>query len=190
MNRRRGLVAALLALVLLPSCSSLLPSAVQITESQWHSYDQARAAFDAIKPGSTTQAELWQMGFDPFKYPNIKLLNYLDVTRQFLINDSIHLADLDAEIRSCIKARTLCQGYEVALGKSDRERIGNAFLDIFNFRRKTRTTGWQFRGLIVLEKDLVVYKIESGQPVIREFEDKTNPLGPLQDISLPSPIKY
>jgi len=184
------LITICAASLLLAGCSSLLPSAVQVTESQWNDYNEARAAFDAIKPGATTQAELWQMGFDPFKYPNIRLLNYLEVTRLFLANDSIHLADLDPEIQACIKAKTVCQGYEVTLGKNDRKRIGNAFLDIFNFRRQTRTTGWQFRGLIVLEKDRVVYKIESGQPVIREFEDKKNPLGPLQDISLPSPIRY
>lgn len=180
----------LLGALMLSGCAALLPSAVQTTEPPWKDYASARAAFDSIQPGRTTRAELWQMGFDPFKSPNLKLLNYLDVTRLFLANDSVHLTDLDAEIQSCITQRLTCQGYEVNLGRTSRQRVGNALLDIFNFRRQTETRGWQFRGLILLENERVVYKIENGQPVIQEFEDKKNPLGPLQDISLPSPIKY
>ena len=34
--------------------------------------------------------------------------------------------------------------------------------------------------LIVMNKDLVIYKLASGQPNILDFEDKKNPLGPLQ----------
>lgn len=176
--------------LLLGGCSSLLPSATQTTESQWKDYESARTAFEAIKPGITTRQELQQMGFDPFKYPNIKLLNYLEVTRAFLANDAARLSDLDPEIQACIKTRLSCQGFEINLVRSARQRVGNALLDIFNFRRQTHIQGWQFRGLIVLKNGQVVYKLEGGQPVIQEFEDKKNPLGPLQDISLPSPIRY
>ena len=64
------------------------------------------------------------------------------------------------------------------------ERYGNVVLDMFNFRRKTRTTGWKFQGLIILNGERVVYKLESGEPKILELEDRENPLGPLQEISV------
>jgi hypothetical protein len=35
-----------------------------------------------------------------------------------------------------------------------------------------------------LNGELVVYKLESGEPKILELEDRENPLGPLQDISV------
>lgn len=179
-----------LSLLLMTGCANMLPSAQQHIESRWQSYEEAREAFDAIQSGNTSKAQLQEMGFDPYKVPNIKLLNYLELMRIFLPNDSIRLADLHPDIQGCLKARKDCVGYEVTLGNNNRKRFGNLFLDLFNFRRQTRSSGWQFRGLIVLQKDQVIYKVESGQPNTLEFEDKRNPLGPIQDISIPSLIGY
>ena len=189
MSTPRLAVTLSLAL-LLNGCADLLPSAQQHVEASWQSYEEARGAFDLIEPGKTNKMQLSEMGFDPFKIPNIKLLNYLELMRIFLPNDSIRLPDLHPDIQSCLTARNDCQGYEVLLGNNARKRFGNLFLDLFNFRRQTRSSGWQFRGLIVLQKDQVIYKVESGQPNTLEFEDKKNPLGPLQDIPMPSLIKY
>ena len=183
-------IVVLLAALMSAGCSSMLPSAQQHVEARWQSYEEARAAFDLIESGKTNKTQLSEMGFDPFKIPNIKLLNYLELMRIFLPNDSIRLADLHPDIQSCLTARNDCQGYEVLLGNNAKQRFGNLFLDLFNFRRQTRSSGWQFRGLIVLQKDQVIYKVESGQPNTLEFEDKKNPLGPLQDIPMPSLIKY
>ncbi|MBS1155037.1 MAG: hypothetical protein H6R07_961 [Proteobacteria bacterium] len=178
--------SCLFATLLLAGCSHLLPTTNQTTQSPWNSYEEARIAFDSIQPGATSIEELWGMGFDPLKRPNIRVLNHLDVMRLFVPNDSIHLADLHPDIQTCLLAKTDCQGYMVTLGNTYRERYGNAMLDVLNFRRKTRTSGWQFQGLIVLKKSQVIYKLVSGQPNILEFEDKKNPLGPLQDISVPT----
>lgn len=185
-------IGVIFSALLLGGCSSLLPTLEQTTQSSWKGYEAARKAFDNIQPGKTRAEELWAMGFDPFKNPNINLLNYLDVTRLFVPNESIRLADLPPELQLCLQAKTDCVGYGISSGNVFRERYGSAFLDIFNFRRKTRTSGWQFQGTIILNKDLVVYKLESGRPNILEFEDKNNPLGPLQDISVPAqiPISY
>ena len=187
----KPLVAVTLSLALvLSGCASMLPSAQQHVEARWQSYEEARAAFDLIESGKTNKTQLSEMGFDPFKTPNIKLLNYLELMRIFLPNDSIRLADLHPDIQSCLTARNDCLGYEVLLGNNAKQRFGNLFLDLFNFRRQTRSSGWQFRGLIVLQKDQVIYTVGSGQPNTLEFEDKKNPLGPLQDIPMPSLIKY
>lgn len=173
---------------MLASCASVLPSSVQTTESRWKSFDEAREAFARIQPGVTTAQDLWAMGFDPFKQPNIRLLNYLEVTRIFLPNESVRLSDLHPDVQACLKTQTSCQGYEVVLGTVRRDRHGNVLLDIFNFQRNTRISGWQFRGLIVLQNDRVTYKLDSGQPSTLEHESKRNPLGPLQEIAVP-PIR-
>lgn len=192
MSNLVGKIGTIVIALLLGGCSSLLPTLEQTTQSSWRDYGSARKAFDNIQPGNTKAEELWAMGFDPFKNPNISLLNYLDVTRLFVPNESIRLTDLPPELQRCLQAKTDCMGYGITSGNVFRERYGNAFLDIFNFRRKTKTSGWQFLGTIILNKDLVVYKLESGRPNILEFEDKNNPLGPLQDITVPAqiPISY
>lgn len=179
------LICALLYSAL--SACTVLPSADQRTDSSWQSYEEAHAAFARIQPGKTTAEDLRGMSFDPYKHPNIRLLNHLELTRIFLPNESIRLADLDPDIQTCLKARNACIGYEVNLGSSHRVRYGNALSDIFNFRRNTRITGWKFSGLIVLQEQTVIYKLSSGQPNTLEYENKKNPLGPLQDLSLPAP---
>ena len=40
----------------------------------------------------------------------------------------------------------------------------------------------RFNGVILIKGDLVVYKLTGGQPVIHEYEESKNPLGPLQGI--------
>lgn len=179
-------------MLLLSSCSNLLPSIKQTTESPWKDYESAHQTFNKILPGSTRIEELKALGLDPFGHPNIKLLNYLDVMRHFLPNESVRLTDLPPDIQVCLQAKTDCHGYEITSGNVYSERQGNAFLDIFNFRRNTQTSGWQFLGFIVLNKDIVAYKLESGRPNILEHEEKRNPLGPIQDITIPSqlPISY
>lgn len=179
------------AMIVLPTggCANLLPTVEEKTESRWGSYEDTKQAFDQIAPGTTTTAELKTMGFDPFENPNIKLLNYLDITQRFLPNESIGLKDLHPDVRACLEAKTACRGYEVKPQIVNSKRYGNVLLDVFNFRRQTRTTGWKFEGLIILEGERVVYKLEGGEPNILELEDKKNPLGPFQDLSVSTDLK-
>lgn len=175
-----GMIIAFIA----TGCSNLLPTVEQNTVSPWKSYEEAKQSFDKIVLGKTTSGELKELGFDPFANPNIKLLNYLEITRIFIPKESIRMADLHSDIRICLKAKTACQGYEISPKHLNSQRYGNVVLDVLNFRRKTRTTGWKFQGLIILNGELVVYKLESGEPRILELEDRENPLGPLQEISV------
>ncbi len=62
------------------------------------------------------------------------------------------------------------------------KRHGNLFLDVFGFDRKTHVSGWRFKGLILMEDDLVVYKLSSGEPQISSDEIQVKPLGPLQEL--------
>ena len=100
MNRRRGLVAALLC-----PCTAVVfqPAHRQCKPPNRNGTATIRPCrIRRIQAGQHHPGELWQMGFDPFKYPNIKLLNYLDVTRQFFDQRSIHLADWMPKSSSCI----------------------------------------------------------------------------------------
>lgn len=171
-------------------CGGLLPSVKQTTKSPWLKFEDAKKAFDRIKPNETTQEGLKQLGFDPFETPNVKLITYLELIQRFLPNESIGLEDIDPGVRACLQVRKHCQGYEVSPEMLSSRRYGNALLDLLNFRRKKVTTGWKFNALIVLKEGLVVHKIWGGEPNVSKFEDKKNPLGPLQNVdSILPPIK-
>lgn len=168
--------------VLLLGCSFLLPETRDTTESPWDSFDKAKAAYDQIVPHKSTVSDLKGIGYDPYTTSNVKILSYLGLIARFMPNDSVKMKDLDEAVRHCVAVRDACSGYEVNPGMSRSERVGDAFTDVFNFKRETTTTGWSFSALIVLNGDLVVYKIWRGTPIIKRYGRKINPLGPLQDV--------
>jgi len=179
-------ILSLLALLLicgLSGCASskYLPSSKDLTRSPWNSYDEIKAAFDQIQPYQTDTTKLKELGFAPEVTPNVQILNYLDIIQRFLPNQSITTKDLDGGLQDCLASRDHCQAYEIRIHHTDAERYGNVMADLFNFRRRTTITGWEFQALIVLKDDLAVYKLYSGRPNINEFRDRKNPLGPLQN---------
>ncbi|HEX4927746.1 MAG TPA: hypothetical protein VFV74_07075 [Burkholderiales bacterium] len=170
-------------LAVLAGCSSLLlPKSRQITASPWQSYGDAQSAFDKIVPGTTTLADLRRMKLDPSTNPNITILNYADVMRKFMVNQSFSMDDLDEGVRACVTAKVSCRGFEVNQTSVQKSRNGNVVLDVLGFYRETHTVGWKFNGLILLRDRVVVYKLTSGQPAIQETEENQNPLGPVQAI--------
>jgi len=177
-----------ISVLMINGCASFFPSVQQTTQSPWNSFDDVKKTFDKISPNVTTSTDLKTLGFNPFETPNVKLLTYLDLLEKFMPNPSIRLQDIDPGVKSCLEARSQCFGYEATPSILHSKRYGNMFLDLLNFRRKKRTSGWKFKALIVLKKNLVVHKVWGGEPKVSEFEDKKNPLGPFQDISgiLPS----
>ena len=176
------LVLLLFIAALLSSCSatSLLPRQQKIVVTPWNSFGDAKRAFDQIIPYQTKKNELEEFGFDPKVTPNIKILNYLDIIERFMPNQSITIEDLALGMQDCLSDQEQCIAYEIIIRKFNSQRFGNVFLDLFNFRRKTTVSGWEFRSLIVLKNSLVVYKLSSGTPKTDELHDAKNPLGPLQ----------
>ena len=87
---------------------------------------------------------------------------------------------LDEGVSECILAKTNCSGYEINERVMRSKRYGNFWSDLLNFKRKTDIKGWQFHGIILVNKQLVIYKLSNGQPSIHEKVEKNNPLGPLQ----------
>jgi hypothetical protein len=120
------------------------------------------------------------MGLDVKSTPNITILNYSDVLRRFIPNPSVNADDLDTGVRDCIQAKTRCQGFEIDQRTVNRVRTGNFWADWLNFKRTMDVTGWNFRGMLLIRDNLVIYKLVGGQPLIREQEKNKNPLGLLQ----------
>lgn len=132
---------------------------------------------------------LWQCGrnrpdfnLDPAANPNITLLNYSDVLRRFIPSPSISADALDAGVRECIEAKSVCIGYEVNQTSINRRRDGGFRSDFLNFTRHVDVAGWRFNGVLLISGNTVVYKLTGGQPNIHEHEQRRNPLGPFQRI--------
>jgi hypothetical protein len=175
-------IAALLLSCLVGGCSSLLPKSKEVTASPWQTYQDAQDTFDKIIPGQTTIAELRNMSLDPALNANIAILNYADVMRKFMLNQSFSINDLDNGVRDCVMAKIVCRGFEISQSSVQKQRMGNVVFDVLGFYRETHTAGWRFNGLILLKDDIVVYKLTGGQPVIQQTEENQNPLGPVQAI--------
>lgn len=174
--------ATLLAGVVLAGCSSLLPRADLATQQAWGNFEEARAAIEGIVPRQTTRTELSAAGIDPLKNASVTILGLPDVMQRFTVGTALEAQDLDPGIRECLAAGNACTGYSIFVRHNDRRRIGNFWLDTFNFRRETDVTGWTFNALILFVSDTVVYTVHGGQPRIHEKEVSRNPLGPLQSI--------
>ena len=172
-----------IALVLTTTgCRALFSSTSQRSRTPWQNFDEAQAAYDKVVPHKTTLAELKGLGFDPLATPNVKILTYLDLIQRFIPNASISLKDLQPDVRDCIESKDCCHAYEMDLEQTSNKRYGNLALDVFGFDRKTKTSGWTFKALIIMKDDVVAYKIRSGQPNVDRLERKTRPLGPLQEL--------
>jgi len=167
--------------ILMTGCSFLLPSSKMTVRSPWKNFEHAKTTFDAIIPYKTTTEDLKTLKFDPLITPNIDLITYLDIIQRFMENPSIKKEDLAQGLQDCIAAKDECRAYEVMIKNVRRKRQGNVILDIFNFKRVRKETGWEFRALIVMKNDLVIYKLWGGKPVIDETVKRKNPLGPLQE---------
>jgi hypothetical protein len=180
--RPAGALTLCLTVWLLAGCTGLLPRSKEVTASPWATYREAQAAFDLIIPGKTTAADLRALSLDPETVPNIAILNYSDVLRRFMLNQSVTLSDLDRGVQECVMAKTVCRGLEINQRLVKKHRNGSFWLDLFGFKRDTYTEGWRFNALVLLKDDVVVYKLTGGQPVIQESEHTQNPLGPVQSI--------
>ena len=183
MKRLLYLLGALMACLLSIGCGSLHTSGHNIPKSPWPDFAGAKAAFDHIEPGRTTVAELRALGFDPYTNPNVRILNYLDIQNRFLPNQSVRLDDLPAPVRYSLAAQERSVAYELDLTVLNNRRYGNLLLDMFAFNRKTHETGWNFKALVLLDNDKVLYKLWSGQPNVDRFDQKKKPLGPFQEIN-------
>jgi hypothetical protein len=173
----RTIILSYLLLIFVSGCR-VLPVTDYKTKSKWGNYIDISNSYDSIVADETDIKELQKIGFHPSSTSNIKIINYLDVANMFAANDNIVI---DKQIIKCINAGNRCFGYDLQLEKINRDRYGNVFLDIFGFRKNTKETGWNFRAVILMLDNVVIYKLRSSQPNILKLEEKKIPLGPLQN---------
>jgi len=178
--RPASLVALLAACLLAAGCNMLLPRQKTSTLDSWSSFDDAKAAVDAIVPYETRRPELAARNIDPYKNSAITILSYSDVVQRFAVGAAVKAEELDRGVHECLTAGKACTGYQIELGRTDRNRIGSFWLDTFNFKREVDVRGWNFRALVLFVDDVVVYTLYGGQPVLHQEEVTRNPLGPLQ----------
>lgn len=176
----RACRAVLPALLLLcAGCSSLLPSERAEVLSPFVDYLDAEQRFGQATLGKTRRAELFSLGFDPLAQGNCKMLSFIDV-RLLFVQPNIPLDYLPDGLIQCLQAKERCIGYAFDFNKTDTQRVGSFWADAFNFRKQRELHGWSFRAVFVLVDDVLVHKVSNGEPNIRRFEVKRNPLGPLQ----------
>jgi len=177
--RARAIALAALAL-LLAGCMAMLPKGRSEVLSSWDSYDAAYKALSAIEPYVASRGDVHAAGLDPQQNPAVTVLHFADLLQRFSGVATIGNAELDRGIRDCLRAGKQCSGYAIAVKKVRRDRVGNFWLDLLNFKRDTETTGWSVEALLVFVDDQLVYTLIGGQPTIREHDVVRNPLGPLQ----------
>jgi hypothetical protein len=171
-------VARLFIVFILYGCAAFLPRSKEVVRVPWDSYQQVQAAYEQVAPNETTVHQLKKVGFDIYSTPNIKILNYLDIAAT---TQNIKYEDLSAGLAQCIRVRENCTGYQFEPKVISNERYGNFWLDVFNFRRQNKATGWRFKAVFLVIGDVVVEKFWNGDPKIIEDRDSITPLGPFND---------
>jgi outer membrane murein-binding lipoprotein Lpp len=181
-------LAAIIGSLALAGCTSLLPKSKVETVSDWNNYDSAAKALAAIVPYQATRGDVHDKGLDPRRNPAVIVLHFADVLQRFSAAAMINADDVDRGIRDCLHAGMRCSGYAISVKKLAQNRVGNFWLDSFNFKRETVAKGWSVVALLVFVDDQLVYELVGGQPTINDYEIRRNPLGPLQswgDLALP-----
>lgn len=178
--RRMWRTLALVALLSLAACQSLLPTARETTDGPWESYQDAVAAIEALVPYRTTTADLRAAGIDPETTPSITNLTYSDLIARFSPGAAVRPEDLDRGLRDCFMAGKRCRGMLVAASKIRHRRVGSFWADAFNFRRQTDISGWRFNATVIVVDEVVVFAVHGGQPTVQDRRVARNPLGPLQ----------
>ncbi len=171
-----------IALAFLSGCQALLPKASDATQVPWRTFDEARAAVEAIQPFDTHKSTLLTNGFDPFRNPSVTILTYPEIVQRFAAGNAMLPDEYEKGIRQCLVAGKACSGYSIAVKRLKHDRIGNFWLDLLGFVRRTDITGWSFNAMILFVDDTAVYRVYGGQPSLHELQVKRNPLGPLQSL--------
>jgi hypothetical protein len=182
--RSIALVPAIVATLLgqgLAGCASWLPRS-SAEPVYFSTFEQARAAVEAIVPGETRVTDLSRLHLDTVQQPNTQVLSYADILRRVMGGSVLAKQDLAPGIVQCLEAHDACRGLEFSINSIHRDRMGSFLLDFTNFKRETVTTGWRFNALVLSVDGVVVYRSWGGQPEVRLVDKQRNPLGPLQDI--------
>lgn len=161
--------------------SRLLPHASEGSSASFQTYQDVEDAVAAIKPGTTTTAELAKIGFDVKTAPNIEVLSYLGVLDR-MSQDTRGKGALPAPVQACLDSHERCTAFVFRPQRIEAHHVGNTLLDLTGFERDTVSSGWSAEVMLLIKDDVVVYKLMSGRPRIEEMRHTVQPLGPLQNV--------
>jgi hypothetical protein len=160
----------------------LLPHESKVSQNAFSTYEQVQAAYTDVVPGQTRLTDLPRLGFDTATTPNVEVLSYLGVIERFMPRSTMSFDHLAAPVQSCIESQDRCSAFVFHPQHVESRRMGNFFLDLFGFERRTVDTGWTAEVVLLMQDGHVAYKLMSGRPRIEDTHDQVTPLGPLQDI--------
>ncbi len=189
-SRIRPLALLIPLLAASGGCKSLLPAGAEKTSQPWSSYADAYGAVEHIVPYQTTRQGLSEQKIDPAVNPSITILTYTDLLQRLNAGAAVTPEHMERGIADCLNAGKRCTAYSINVREVESKRVGNFWLDMLNFRRRTVTTGWSFSALIFFVDDLAVFALAGGQPNINTETTSHNPLGPLQGLGSSVPIPY
>lgn len=170
--------------------NALLSRSSEPITSPWNSYEEAEKIYNSITCGndsavsnSTTVEDLKKMGIHKHA-PNIQILDWLSVEKKFLHSPTIKKEDLPMGVQAFLDSTGEKIALEINAGNTKSHGEGNFLLDVTNFKKNRRVTGWWFRGFILIVNGKVVYKTEPPEGIakIDRPQEKINPLGPLQNL--------
>jgi hypothetical protein len=160
----------------------LLPHETKASTNSFQSYEQVQSAFTDVVPGQTRLTDLPKLGFDTATTPNVEVLSYLGVIERFLPRSTMSFDRLAPPVQACIESQDRCSAFVFHPQHVESRRLGNIFLDLLGFERKTVATGWTAEVVLLMQDGHVAYKLMSGRPRVEDMHDEVTPLGPLQDI--------
>lgn len=179
MDRKRAILLCLMTTLIVSGCAALLPRSSSVINSPWKTYKDVVTAYDKVIPNRSTVNDIRKLGFDIYSTPNLKILSYVDVA---VATQSLKKGELSSGIEACLKVQTLCTGYAFEPQVAKSHRYGNFWMDTFNFKRKTKETGWKVKASFLIIDAVVVDKYWSGEPQVDHDKEVINPLGPLQEV--------
>lgn len=170
------------SLVLLAGCGgALLPEQNSRAAGPFERYDQVVEGFEQIVPNMTRADDLPSLGFDA-RDNNVEVLSYLGIEARFLPAAGVRWEQLDPAVRACIRAQIYCTGFVFHPSRTASRRMGNTVSDLLGFRRTTHSVRWSAEVILLVMNGRVVHKVFSGNPRSENWDDKRQPLGPLQDL--------
>ncbi len=179
MNRQSLLLIVFMTLFIVSGCAALLPRSTTVTNSPWKTYDDVLNAYNFVVPHKSTVTDIKKLGFNIYSTSNLKILSYVDIA---VATATLKREGLGNGVEACLLVRHLCTGYVFEPQVANSNRNGNFWLDTFNFKRRTRESGWKFRASFLIVDSIVVEKFWYGEPLIDLDKEVVNPLGPLQDM--------
>jgi hypothetical protein len=180
MDKKRSLhIVVFITTVIFSGCAALLPHSSSVTQSPWKSYKEVVDAYNSVVINKSTATDIKKLGFNIYSTPNLKILSFVDIA---VATSMLKRKDMGSGISTCLKVRDQCSGYifEPQIAKTD--RVGNFWLDILNFKRKTNESGWKFKATFLVVDSVIVEKFWYGEPLINLDKTIINPLGPFQEI--------